>query len=141
MIEIQGNIWEYADKGYIVVPTNGTIKKNGANVMGRGVAVQLTYRIHYFPMLLGDRLRTDGNFVHVFGPERIVTFPVKTEWYEKADLDLIRRSTDELRNIGEQNPHIEFYMPRVGCGNGGLSWDVVRLVLVRLGKQFTVVNL
>jgi len=41
MKEVIGNIWNYYNKGnWIVITTNGTIKKNGEAVMGRGVALE-----------------------------------------------------------------------------------------------------
>ena len=40
MKEVKGDIWNFYNKGYwIVIPTNGTVKRNGEAVMGRGVAL------------------------------------------------------------------------------------------------------
>lgn len=43
MKECQGNIWTYG-ADIIVITTNGTVRKDGACVMGRGVAQQALKR-------------------------------------------------------------------------------------------------
>jgi len=38
---IKGDIWNLHKVGWIIIPTNGFVKKNGENVMGRGLAKQV----------------------------------------------------------------------------------------------------
>ena len=85
-----GNIWDYRETGYIVIPTNGIIKTNGENVMGRGLALQAKNKYPDFPRALGNFLKKKGNTVGFFTPN-LITFPVKHKWYEKADLELIEK--------------------------------------------------
>ena len=132
MKEIQGNIWNWHDAGaYIVVPTNGYVKKNGECVMGRGIARQAAIKFPNLPKELGRAIMHTGNRVYVFDGLRIITFPVKHNWWERADPELIEKSANELRDGIYIALDELVVMPRVGCGNGRLSWTVVRPILER----------
>ena len=127
MEEVFGDIWNYYDKGnWIVITTNGTIKKNGEAVMGRGIAFQAKQRLSKLPSLLGMAIKEVGNQVGIFSFYRLVTFPVKNHWWEKASLDLIEKScyelVDRMHYLKEYFSISEIYMVRPGCGNGQLDW-------------------
>ena len=140
MKEIDADIWSFQRDGFfIVIPTNGTIKQNGEAVMGRGLALQAKLKYPLLPTLLGDRLLNYGNHVYEFSQYNIITFPVKHDWMNDADLMLITKSVDELKVLHEQRPTKIFthiYIPRVGCGNGRLQWQRVQPILERLDEQF-----
>ena len=124
MIEVVGNLWEYpADVR--VITTNGTVKKNGECVMGRGCALEAKQRFPTISGVLGDALRRGGNHVYwLYGGEHgaiIFSFPVKHEWHQKADIDLIRQSAEEISGLIPKWIKV-VVMPRPGCGNGGLTW-------------------
>ena len=146
MKEIKGNIWDFWEKGHwIVIPTNGSVKKNGEAVMGRGLALQAKEKIPELSKELGERLKEYGNFVFVFSKFRIITFPVKHFWFEKADSGFIEKSCLELKEIFRYNLSripLPLYLPRVGCGNGKLNWEDVKPILERhLDDRFIVVKL
>ena len=56
-------------------------------------------------------------------PNPIITFPVKHNWWEKADIDLIVKSCMQLNKCINENGFDKVYLPRPGCGNGQLSWE------------------
>ena len=134
---IHGDIWKYHKDGYyIVVPTNGYVKANGECVMGRGLALQAKTKFVDLPKLLGTLIRTHTNQVYAFPSFRIFTFPVKHNWYEQANLYLIEKSCTELMHYTEPllvtyipGIKLPIYLPKVGCGNGKLDWDVVGTVI------------
>jgi hypothetical protein len=116
----------------IGISTNGYIKRNGQAVMGRGCAKQLCDLVPGTAARLGVYLKRQGNTPGylILGPEsgppptdRVMILPVKHNWYEKADLELVSRSVDFL--ISEALAHADwtFHVPRLGCGNGRLSWE------------------
>lgn len=145
MKEIQGDIWDFYDKGYwIVITTNGSIKKNGEAVMGRGTALQAKQRFPTLPKELGYRLREHGNNLKVFFNYRIITFPVKDEWMQKASLTLIDTHAFALKRLVDYSDAAEWapvYLARPGCGNGRLDWKDVRPILERyLDDRFVVVE-
>jgi hypothetical protein len=145
MQEVTGNLWTYpADLR--VITTNGTVKKNGECVMGRGCALEAVKGTKHngswpgLPRMLGAAIESDGNDVHILGAcvtpcdGLLVSFPVKHNWFERADLRLIERSASQLVayvdqewSRGDCQPRI--VLPRPGCGNGGLRWEDVKPVL------------
>ena len=139
MLEVKGNLWDFHDTGkWIVIPTNGTVKRGYSAVMGRGIALQCKTRYPQFPVLFGRKLSLLGNHVSKFDAFKILTFPVKDSWFGTASIDLIKRSVQELQAYGYLS---EIFLPKVGCGNGGLRWSEVRLLLEVLDNRFTVVSL
>ena len=146
MREAEGNIWSFSADAYVIT-TNGFVKKNGAAVMGRGIAAQAAKKFPWFPKLLGDSLLSQGNHVDCFEaydkrpPVVLITFPVKFAWWEKADLALIERSTKELVNVVMSNRWKQVLMPRPGCGNGQLDWNIVKPIIEPyLNERFLVVE-
>jgi hypothetical protein len=142
MKEVKGNLWTYpADVR--VITTNGTIKKNGECVMGQGCALEANKKWG-IAGLLGKALKAFGNvpinLSSLYNANRqwkeafaLWTFPVKHNWFEKADLTLIKASAVLLsQDIDEDYPNDEgnvILIPRPGCGNGGLLWEDVKPVL------------
>jgi len=138
MIEVKGNLWTYkAD--WRAITTNGTVKKNGQCVMGRGCAreADLQYGI---AKMLGSHIKEHGNIVWAWPTEKLIFFPVKHNWYEKADIELIEKSTNSFLNMISAWPELTFVIPRPGCGNGGLKWEEVRPILEPLPDNVKVIT-
>jgi len=117
-----------------ICPTNGTIKSNGACVMGAGIAKELALDYPCVPFHLGRLLSLYGNNpypIYVTETEEWWSFPVKHEWNQKADLSLIDISCLKFKRwLDSTTPKPHFVLfPRVGCGNGELSWKKVRPML------------
>lgn len=142
MKEFQGDLWDYYDQKeyWLVCTTNGHVKKSGECVMGAGIAKEVAKRFPEFPGRLGAEIRLTGNSVYIFPVQRIITFPVKHHWRENADLELIEKSAQELLNYfnGEhlipfegpyEDDETKVVCPRPGCGNGNLSWSIVKPVI------------
>jgi hypothetical protein len=146
MLEIKENIWTFHKKGnWIVIPTNGAVKKNREAVMGAGLALQAKQRFPRMPSELGMSLKECGNKIVTFHIYHLLTFPVKYNWWERADLFLIEKSVKELRKIlDEEDCGIitPVYLPRVGCGNGKLDWKDVKPILEKyLDKRFIICDI
>lgn len=146
MKEVKGNLWTYpAD--YRVITTNGTIKQNGECVMGRGCAAEAKVKFPWLPKFLGMDIRARGNVPHNYKPsdypETIWTFPVKHNWHEKADIELIKASAEYLAAVFA-DPAYEgsvIVLPRPGCGNGQLDWaDVGPILEPILDDKFHVIT-
>lgn len=156
MTELIGNLW-LADADVRVITTNGTIKKNGQCVMGRGCAAEAKAKYPELPLLLGKHLKENGNVPQKFTflPSRLVackssvpladdvlvSFPVKHHWFQMADIKLIRDSAIFLRAMAGTYGWHSVVMPRPGCGNGGLLWSDVRPVIEPiLDDRFAVIT-
>jgi len=139
MLEITGNLWDFHNQGNaICITTNGFVKSNGQAVMGRGIAKQAAQRYTRLPREFGERLGSEGNHVMYFPDYNLYTFPVKHNWWEAADLDLISRSVKELEGCIEVVGHKLIYLPRPGCENGRRTWQEVRPYLAHLDDRFVV---
>lgn len=137
MIVASGNLWRIpAD--FRVITTNGSIRADGCAVLGRGCAREATQRYPGLASALGARLMARGNRVHFFEAYGLFTFPVKHQWMEKADLDLIRASTEAFAS--QLLTSARYVMPRAGCGNGRLAWADVEPILAMLPDNVTVVD-
>lgn len=140
MKEIRSNIWNYG-ADWIFITTNGTLKNNGACVMGRGIAREAKTRHPNIDFELGKAIRERGNVIINIGPYsmyydentrsfqevsriyQLFSFPVKHNWWEKADIGLIKQSCITLRNMLKYCMVNSVALPRPGCGNGGLCWE------------------
>jgi hypothetical protein len=144
MQEIIGDIFKLVERSeppvfnIICVTTNGHVRKDGACVMGRGVALEVARRWPQIPFILGNYLKQNGNHVYLLGQVTfnskfgiyLISFPVKHHWKEQADLNLIVRSCLELKHyINQYNVQFNILLPKPGCGNGGLDWEDVKAVI------------
>ncbi|MHA1755520.1 MAG: ADP-ribose-binding protein [Promethearchaeota archaeon] len=141
MKEIFGDLWE-VECDVRVITTNGTVKRNGACVMGRGVALQAKQRFPKLPYELGRLILKYGNIVLTFPRYKLVTFPVKWKWFEKADLFLIERSAKQLVKRADTFGFRKIVLPRPGCGNGKRDWEKeVKPILEKiLDNRFYVIS-
>jgi len=97
MIEAPSDLWDHHAAGqWVVITTNGIVRKDGACLMGRGVALQAAQRFPDLPFVLGAAIEVDGNHVHAFRDFRVFSFPVKRPWTEPADPNLIQQSARQL---------------------------------------------
>ena len=140
MLEIVGDIWDFTELGAIVITTNGSLTRNRRAIFGRGVARQAALR---FPLLadkLGRLLEERGNHVFDLG-FGIVTFPVEETPWSLPDLRIIARSAGELRVLADRSGWQRIFVPRPGCGGGGLAWKEVQpLLLPWFDERFTVIS-
>ena len=127
---IKGNMWDFVyDYDIMLLTTNGFVKHNGENVMGRGNALQANKK---WPMLarhLGSKIKVNGNIVQplieIGDTTILAAFPVKDFWYNDARLDIIGKSCGELLDYMDKNNLTKALLPMPGVGNGKLSFESV----------------
>lgn len=132
MIEVTGDLWTYRSglgNTIRIITTNGTVKANGAMVMGRGCARQARDRFPGLDMRLGRWVKAKGNVPLICSDLKLMTFPVKDRWDHAAKLSLIRDSAIQLAASAGADPDTVYVLPRPGCGNGWLRWEKVKPVL------------
>lgn len=154
MKEITGELWDFYarydyDTGteYVVcITTNGFVKANGDAVMGRGCAREATQRIEGCAKLLGSYIKKLGNVPGLMRTsadetEGLFIFPVKHNWWEQADLDLIRKSAQALKEYARgTHDRCKWILPRPGCGNGRLTYEQVKPLLEDLPDNVWVIS-
>lgn len=132
MIEYtEGNLLE--DKAEALVNT-----VNCVGVMGKGIALQFRQA---YPECFADYKRAcdakdvKPGYLHVhetgsfLGPKYIVNFPTKRHWKGKSKIEDITSGLDALRQWIVQSGVQTIALPPLGCGNGGLAWNVVRKLI------------
>lgn len=131
MKEIIGDLWDQ-EADAICLTTNGFVKNCGRAVMGAGVALQAKQRWPEIDLKLGSHIKDKGNMVGVVYWYRepkftyIVSFPVKNNWFENADLKLIEKSCKELVALADMCQWKKIIVPKPGCANGKLQWKEVK---------------
>lgn len=156
MLELTGNIWRfYNDGAWICITTNCGWKKNGENVMGRGVAKQAAERFKDIPFVYGSICQSyfesypDQTLMPCVTLDRfrMVMFPTKKvdprtpwlSWQSDSSLEQIRESVRTLWEILDRIPG-KLYLPRPGCGNGGLDWADVKPIVQQLPNRVVVIT-
>ncbi len=125
MLEEKGDLWEMEADARCIT-TNGTVKKNGEAVMGRGVALQAATMYPSLAWELGQFLNDYGNTLAFWGgfDLDLFTFPVKHNWWAAADIELIKQSCTQLINLLDDTQVFHrVLLPAPGCGNGGLAYE------------------
>lgn len=119
------------EKESILIPTNGIVTKDNKNVMGAGLAKQFKDKYPGIDLKLGHLIKNFGN--HVFHLNEFMSldknyysFPTKNDWKSPSELNIIKRSCKEIKNICDDN---KIYLPQVGCGCGSLDWELVKPIL------------
>lgn len=146
MQRLVGDLFHPRFNGSIrVITTNGTIGHFGL-VMGRGVAKIARDRNPGLSWRLAERVKDDGLHVVWDRETDLVAFPVKWNFWERADLDLIRVSCYELVAQAHQYAAYDqwehIYLPLVGAGNGHRRRDEVLPILEKelADDRFTLVE-
>lgn len=147
MIEVYGDAWATANSfNALCITTNGIVKKDGELVMGAGIAKDCARRYKQIPALLGQYVKQYGNRVFNLGMDnstgiRLVSFPTKHNWRDKSDIELIKTSAIQLKELADTNNWSLVLLPRPGCSNGQLKWEDVRNALEPiLDNRFYVIS-
>jgi hypothetical protein len=121
------------DSTVYLITTNSIVKRNGAVVMGRGIAKTLRDTYPGIDKKLGEAITSIGNKYGVvivqFKNVPIGAFQVKYHYADDADLDLIQYSVHKLSSIANKHKDLIFKCNFPAIGNGHLKYeDVLPLV-------------
>jgi hypothetical protein len=136
----------YATADLFLITTNSTIRRDGALVMGRGIARQAR---DCFPRLAGALGRqilslcgnqgTYGLLVSPRWPEaKLDAFQIKRHYGQPASLELIRYSTAALSVWCAEHREALVYLNFPGAGNGRLQREDVLPIIAQLPDQVTI---
>jgi len=108
---------------------------NTVGVMGKGIALQFK---EIFQENFRDYLKAaktgEITIGKVFvtqtqttnGVKYIINFPTKTDWRLPSRIDYISKGLENLKAVIESLNIRSIALPPLGCGNGGLKWDLVK---------------
>lgn len=140
MLEEYEDFWTISGD-YRCITTNAILRKNGNAILGKGVALEARRRYPDLEINLGKLIREYGNHVFKLCSE-LISFPTKWHWREDSDIELIKRSAQELVYLLKDDPAKRVLMTRPGCGNGNLRWSIVKPFIQNILKddKFIIVN-
>lgn len=107
---------------------------NCVGVMGKGIAADFKRRypemFKLYKAICDDQMLEPGKLWLWRGPERwVLNFPTKQHWRQPSRLEWIDQGLKKFVAEYEKRGIVEISFPRLGCGNGGLDWDEVRLIM------------
>ena len=109
---------------------------NCKGVMGAGVALAFKKR---FPSMFKDYHRACKDGLVMPGKlhewrsiegDWIINFPTKRDWKDPSRYEDIDVGLDALRDYIEPLGKITVALPALGCGNGGLNWEIVSQMIL-----------
>lgn len=128
MILEKGNMWDvWGNTDLFLITTNPITRKDGAAVMGRGIAKEAATKFPEIQRSFGQFLESQDNKPHnncdwicQLDGQDVGYFMVKKHWAAKADLDIIKRSTNSLMEWLDIKDWGRVDLNFPGIGNGGL---------------------
>jgi O-acetyl-ADP-ribose deacetylase (regulator of RNase III) len=111
---------------------------NTVGVMGKGIALQFkdAFPVNFkiYAEVCKNKELVPGKLLVVkepttLGEKIIINFPTKTEWYLKSKYEYIEEGLKDLVKVIENYKIQSIAIPPLGCGNGGLKWDKVKVLI------------
>jgi O-acetyl-ADP-ribose deacetylase (regulator of RNase III) len=108
---------------------------NEVGVMGKGIALMFSEAFPentraYIDACKEGRVRVGHMFVTenhaLLGPRWIINFPTKKHWRHPSKLEWIKSGLKDLAHVIKELHIRSVALPPLGCGNGGLDWNMVR---------------
>lgn len=113
---------------------------NTVGVMGKGIALQFAERykenLRVYQAACKSGTLTPGTMLvvrdHDLRGERIiVNFPTKKDYKHKSKYEYIETGLVALVQVIQEHGIRSIAIPPLGCGNGGLDWEVVKPMIER----------
>ena len=124
--EVKGNVWDLLNyTSTVCILTNNTVLENGKNIMGAGIALEACKRNQGLEMICGKAISDHTyslGYDSITGAE-MLRFPTKDKVWDNSELKIIVESLIRLREYCVCNTNKKVYLPRPGCGCGGLDWE------------------
>jgi len=108
---------------------------NCVGVMGRGIALQFKRQFpdnfKLYEKACKNNEVTPGKMLvfstgHLFNPQYIINFPTKRHWRGKSQFQDVELGLEDLVYVVKKNNIRSIAIPPLGCGLGGLDWNVVK---------------
>ena len=118
---------------------------NTVGVMGKGIALAFkkafpsNFKLYKKAcdeksFFIGKLLVTETG---QFTPKFIVNFPTKQHWRGHSKVEFIEIGMQELVKTIEEQQIKSIAIPPLGCGNGGLRWEIVKPIIL---KELSKIN-
>lgn len=111
------------------------VTTNCVGAMGKGIALTCKQRYpeiyNFYRKACSEGVYKPGA-VHVFDAytPNVILVATKNHWRNRSEFVWVRDCADGLAHHLTKYPEHSIAIPPLGCGNGGLNWDVVRELLI-----------
>jgi O-acetyl-ADP-ribose deacetylase (regulator of RNase III) len=123
---------------------------NEVGVMGKGIALMFretfpeTSRAYEKAAKAGGvrvgRMFVTENRDLLGGPRWIIHFPTKKHWRHPSKLEWIREGLRDLVRVISERQIRSIALPPLGCGSGGLDWELVRREITAAAEEVPTVD-
>ena len=113
---------------------------NTVGVMGKGIALQFKEAFPHNTKVYIEACKKKelepGKLLAVWdtnlllGCKLIINFPTKTHWRQPSKYEHIEKGLFALKDLIEKENITSIALPPLGCGNGGLDWNLVKPLIV-----------
>ena len=133
---IEGNI--FSSPAQVIVNTVNTV-----GVMGKGLALSFKKRypgmFEVYRRACERKQLTIGKLMLYYAPDHwILMFPTKENWRNPSKLEYIEAGLQKFVNTYAQKNITSIAFPKLGCGNGELSWDAVKPLMEKYLKPLPI---
>ena len=117
---------------------------NCMRVMGKGLALEFKKRFpgmfnDYVDKCNFDEVQLGFPYMYDFlGPPYIIIFPTKDRWWSTSEIEDIETGLDYIVDHYIRWRVTSLAIPALGCGYGGLKWEVVRPLIYKAVKQMDI---
>lgn len=126
----------YTQGNLLAAPVEALVNTvNEVGVMGKGIALMFREAFpeaarEYEEAAKSGRVKVGQMFVTsnhgLIGPRWIINFPTKKHWRQPSKLDWVHEGLRDLVQVVRELRIGSIALPPLGCGNGGLDWELVR---------------
>lgn len=124
---------------------------NTVGVMGKGIALQFKDQYPnnfaaYHAACKAKQVEVGKMFVFeeqpMIGDKKIIiNFPTKKDWKHKSKIEYVESGLKDLAKVIEERRIKSIAMPPLGCGNGGLDWGGVKVLIEKYLSGLTDVDI
>ena len=113
---------------------------NTVGVMGKGIALQFkfafpeSYQAYKKAISLNQIVTGKVQIVPVNdanGVKYVINFPTKAHWRNPSKIKWVEEGLNDLKIQIQKFDINSVAIPPLGCGNGGLSWEIVKPLIQR----------
>lgn len=116
---------------------------NTVGVMGKGIALEYKNRyprmFEIYKEACEKRKFQIGKLMLIDEQDhQILLFPTKESWRLPSKIEYIEKGLKTFAEKYTQNNITSIAFPKLGCGNGGLSWGIVKPMMEKYLKELPI---
>lgn len=122
----------------IPVPLDGVLPEKGNSLLRQAVRKWGARWVEDYRNNISSGLFTEGKIMFPRQAHHLILFPTQHAHDEQADLELIKAGLRKLASlVGDRKINI-VATSKLGCGSGGLDWEVVGPVLAEYFSEMPI---